>query len=404
MSSRVVIVHTGPAKVGVVATGVSRGLVSESVQGPPGPQGSAGYTGPTGPTGAKGDTGATGPMGLPVTYGQLYTSTSAGLVCTLANTYYVLPWQAVGPSSGITGSAAAGTLTVARAGVYELSMTLSVTDNVSSALYIFTVFQNGTAVGELEQTQITLNGSVASVITISGLVTVAAGDVFDLRVQNQLGAARTILVYSGDFFITAVSAVGATGSIGPQGVTGATGPVGPTGAEGTPGTGVQGPTGAQGVTGPQGATGTQGMGGTAATGPVGPQGATGVQGVTGVTGPTGAQGVTGPQGPTGVQGVTGSTGPTGPMGHTGAAYTGAAYTGATGPQGATGPASSDVILTSYGELYDVAALVGSQTSAARRATDSSTRPRFSSTASRTRPLRPPSRPSPRTSSGTRSSR
>ena len=255
--------------------------------------GQGGATGGTGPTGPTGPSGPTGPPGSGA-YGRMaITGSSTATTCTLQNTYYqITAGWAAREHSGVTPSAAHSNFVSNTTAEFNVECAMSVAPGANSNTFVFTIFNNGTAIAD-HQIAISVPDTQAVGVTLAGIDAITNGDTIDVRVQCTNAAAQTIVVQDADFSIFSVT--GGQGETGPTGPAGGTGPTGPTGAGAT---GPTGPTGTGGVTGPTGPTG------------VGATGPTGAAGGTGATGPTGAAGATGATGPTGI----GSTGPTGPTG------------------------------------------------------------------------------------------
>ena len=276
----------------------------QGTQGSPGPTGSVGSTGPTGPQGQTGPQGATGPLGPPVTsaYGEIIiTGSSSAVSLPTQNTFVqVTSNWAAGISFGTTLNTSTGTITSNVTGQFSITASVTIqTAGNANDVFKCSVFKNGSSFANnywIGKTDLTTDETT---ITLTGIGSLAASDVLDLRITCTNAASTSVVVSDVSFSIFAI-----TGAQGSPGITGATGPTGPQGNIGN-----TGPQGTQGSPGPTGSVGT--------TGPTGPQGAAGAQGATGNTGPQGTQGSPGPTGSVGTTGPTGpigSTGPTGPKG------------------------------------------------------------------------------------------
>jgi collagen type VII alpha len=229
---------TGPAGAPQGSPGITGATGPTGPQGATGVQGVTGATGPQGATGIRGATGVTGPAGTNGTgssyYGELYGGASA-LTFTSQNTYYVITnWAHVGQTLNTTPNNANGTITALQAGMYEVSVSISLTQGVAVDTMQFTAFVNGVATNNLTTTpSYNTLYDYGPIFVLTGLLSLNVNDVVDIRVQDLVQAGQTITFSGSNFNITSV------GGIGPQGpaqsanrnlapfisnVTGATGP------------------------------------------------------------------------------------------------------------------------------------------------------------------------------------
>jgi len=266
--SKVYVEVTGET-VAVIVPEERTVVLSEALQGVPGPQGPVGLTGavgpqgPTGPTGPTGAIGAQGPVGPQGSTGAQGPQGLSGEPGGLSIRY---SWS----TNGTVSDPGVGTLKCNSGGNTLSASTTDLEGSNVSALLGSLDDSTGSLKGHLRLWQPS-NGSwcvfaVNSITAQSGWYSISA----------PISAIDGSFSSGAEVWISFARA-GDTGPTGPQGVKGDTGDTGPTGPQG-----VKGDTGDTGPTGPQGVKGDTGD-----TGPTGPQG---VKGDTGDTGPTGATG------------------------------------------------------------------------------------------------------------------
>jgi len=171
---------TGPTGA-TGATGGTGATGADGVQGLPGVTGPTGDAGPTGATGPTGPTGATG-AGLS-DFGYVYELATIADATVVGGADFVLSNN--GPLSGITHTPGTTTITVATAGIYEVTYSTSITAGIGAALAV--------AVNGAVDASTNIN-VLAAVGGIEGkaLLTLAAGDVVTLRNNSAIPLVVTL--------------------------------------------------------------------------------------------------------------------------------------------------------------------------------------------------------------------
>lgn len=218
--------YTGPAGI-ANNTGATGYTGYTGYTGPGNFTGYTGYTGPIGPTGPTGYTGYTGAPAVPgtATYGELYiTMNTTAQTLTLDNTYYVwnTAWN-LGESAGVTQSAVNGTLSPVSAGGYNVFGSISFSGTGTES-YEICLFIDGVEHQGIELVRALGTGGDIGSTSLSGVVTLTANQVLDLRVKSITGAGNDIIFREANFSVSAVA--GAQGPTGYTGYTGYTGPAG----------------------------------------------------------------------------------------------------------------------------------------------------------------------------------
>jgi len=196
--------------------------------GPVGPTGSVGTQGSTGPQGIQGSPGPTGPGVSETTYAELYTVPTDALSATLTlqGVFYKIPWANAGISNAAVPSQVSNDITVGRAGIFRLSASITFNRPADIATTgVLAAFKNGVQVVEITNQTSQFQEEADQIVVLTGLLSLSAGDVVDLRLMCPDAAARTFNITWGTFDIATVGAVQ-----GPAG--GPTGPTGPAGPEG----------------------------------------------------------------------------------------------------------------------------------------------------------------------------
>ena len=155
-------------------------------RGPTGPKGSTGANGQKGPTGARGPTGSkgttgakgsTGPVGAGP-YLDVYETTYATLGSD--NAYKKVVWDTTRVSNGFVLSPSKTDITVATTGVYAFSLNVHLlnTDGVSPGAG--TVLDVNVNAPLVEAQKLDLGPLDDGILTLSGLLTLNAGDVLSV--------------------------------------------------------------------------------------------------------------------------------------------------------------------------------------------------------------------------------
>jgi len=240
--SKVYVEVTGET-VAVIVPEERTVVLSEALQGVPGPQGPVGLTGavgpqgPTGPTGPTGAIGAQGPVGPQGSTGAQGPQGLSGEPGGLSIRY---SWS----TNGTVSDPGVGTLKCNSGGNTLSASTTDLEGSNVSALLGSLDDSTGSLKGHLRLWQPS-NGSwcvfaVNSITAQSGWYSISA----------PISAIDGSFSSGAEVWISFARA-GDTGPTGPQGVKGDTGDTGPTGPQGVKGdTGDTGPTGATGATGP----------------------------------------------------------------------------------------------------------------------------------------------------------
>jgi len=117
----------------------------------------------------------------------------------------VAGWAGVAAAAqGVTENAAAGTLTVAAAGIYLVAVTLNLSQpNNAGDRFQARVYNNATP-QHLLGLQKMVNATDFDCVSFSGLVGCAAGDVLSVQIQDQTNGGATIVVIDASFNVVRV--------------------------------------------------------------------------------------------------------------------------------------------------------------------------------------------------------
>jgi hypothetical protein len=133
-------------------------------------------------------------------YGELEIINNAtGTVCTLQNTFYPITagWTAGDSQNYVAGSS---NLTSSLGGPAYTVCSASLQTTSSNQNYNIQIFKNGIAIPGHNGMMRLTNSTDVNTITCSGVIgSVKAGDVFDIRIQNQSSAAQTVTVIYANF-------------------------------------------------------------------------------------------------------------------------------------------------------------------------------------------------------------
>jgi hypothetical protein len=125
-------------------------------------------------------------------YGEIYIYNNANAqTLTLANHYYTVLHFTAGLSNEFT--AGSNQLVCNQAGVYQVSCIASYGANNNDVMR-FAVHLNGSPLTNMVAEAVTKGATSTQDIAITGFVTLAAGDILDLRVECTTGAGETILI------------------------------------------------------------------------------------------------------------------------------------------------------------------------------------------------------------------
>ena len=229
-----------------IATVIELPRDSKFIAGPTGPQGIQGLVGPIGPTGFTGPTGPSITLGAPV-YGSIRNDLAlTPYTVSISNTFTTIPNLVEAEESGVsivyTPSTPPYTNTqfsLGDTGVFNFQFDIScknLTAGGQANPYTteFAVFANGVQVPDFSA-KVDITREVTDVITFTGIRTIPAPTLFDVRIRTvDAGIAYNMEVSR--CFISAIKLQGVAGPIGPTGYTGpigSTGPNGPTGPIGS---------------------------------------------------------------------------------------------------------------------------------------------------------------------------
>jgi len=165
-------------------------------QGPPGPTGptgpaGTGSTGPTGPTGATGPTGPTGPTGtFAADFGYAYLLSTTGSGTSVANNAVVALSTLTNTAPSTNLSLAAGLITIADTGYYQVTFGVSV-DTAYSIFEASVASASGTSYYTLQ------TSSVTGQLTVLSFVFQVTVNPTTIGILNRSGATVNLQSFSG---------------------------------------------------------------------------------------------------------------------------------------------------------------------------------------------------------------
>lgn len=127
-------------------------------------------------------------------YGEMYVADNvATLTLTLQSNFYqwVAGWV-VGENNGTTPSVA-GTLTSNTTGVFMVTFSGAASVTGAGQVLEFALYRNGVYQAD-HSVHVTFPNNVGNSISMSGIMTLASGDVITLRIQNTSSAGKFLTI------------------------------------------------------------------------------------------------------------------------------------------------------------------------------------------------------------------